>query len=53
LPRERWILAIAIVFVVLAGLFPSVIVSRLSVEAELVERSLSAHPQVNQVYEGK
>jgi NADH-quinone oxidoreductase subunit M len=53
LPRERWILAIAIVFVVLAGLFPNVIVSRLSVEAELVERSLSAHPQVSQVYERK
>ncbi len=36
LPRERWILAMGIVFVVLGGLFPNVIVARRSAEAELV-----------------
>jgi NADH-quinone oxidoreductase subunit M len=35
-PRERWILAIGIVFVVLGGLFPSVIVTRNSAPADLV-----------------
>lgn len=39
LPRERWILAIGIVFVVLGGLFPNAIVARRSAEAELVERT--------------
>jgi NADH-quinone oxidoreductase subunit M len=35
LPRERWTLAIGIVFVVLGGLFPNVIVARRSAEADL------------------
>jgi hypothetical protein len=35
-PRERWILAIGIVFVVLGGLFPNVIVARNSAPSELV-----------------
>jgi NADH-quinone oxidoreductase subunit M len=39
LPRERWILAIGIVFVVLGGLFPNVIVARRSAEADLLERA--------------
>ena len=39
LPRERWILAIGIVFVVLGGLFPNAIVARRSSEADLVERA--------------
>lgn len=42
LPRERWILAIGIVFVVLGGLFPNVIVARPSVEAELAARAFVA-----------
>jgi len=49
LPRERWILAIGIMFVVLGGLFPNVIVARRSAEADLVERAVRAHPPVNQV----
>ena len=36
LPRERWILAISIVFVVLGGLFPNIIVARRSAEADFV-----------------
>jgi NADH-quinone oxidoreductase subunit M len=42
LPRERWILAIGIVFVVLGGLFPNVIVARRSAEADVVERAARA-----------
>jgi NADH-quinone oxidoreductase subunit M len=53
LPRERWILAIGIVFVVLGGLFPNVIVARRSAEADLVERAVSAHPRISQVLNGK
>lgn len=36
LPRERWILAAGLVFVVLGGLFPNAIVARRSAEADLV-----------------
>jgi NADH-quinone oxidoreductase subunit M len=49
LPRERWILAIGIVFVVLGGLFPNVIVARHSAEADLVERAVRAHPRIDHV----
>jgi NADH-quinone oxidoreductase subunit M len=38
LPRERWILAIGIAFVVLGGLIPNAIAVRRSAEAALVER---------------
>ena len=47
LPRERWILTIGIVFVVLGGLFPNVIVARRSSEADLVE-SARANPRASQ-----
>jgi NADH-quinone oxidoreductase subunit M len=40
LPRERWILAIGIVFVVLGGLFPNVIVARRSAEADVVGEAI-------------
>jgi NADH-quinone oxidoreductase subunit M len=36
LPRERWILATGVLFVVLGGLFPNAIVTLQSAEAELV-----------------
>jgi NADH-quinone oxidoreductase subunit M len=36
LPRERWILAVGIVFVVLGGLFPNVIVVRRSADAGII-----------------
>src|SRR5271166_5655230 len=39
LPRERWILTAGVLFVVLGGLFPSVIVSLQSAQAETVEQS--------------
>ena len=41
LPRERWILAAGLVFVVLGGLFPNAMVALQSAEAETVARGLS------------
>jgi len=40
LPRERWILAAGVLFVVLGGLFPNAIVARRAAEAEAVEQAL-------------
>jgi NADH-quinone oxidoreductase subunit M len=42
LPRERWILAAGLVFVVLGGLFPNAIVSLQTAEAETVARAIAA-----------
>lgn len=42
LPRERWILAAGLLFVVLGGLFPNAIVARRSAEADTVERAFRA-----------
>jgi NADH:ubiquinone oxidoreductase subunit 2 (subunit N) len=39
LPRERWTLAAGILFVVLGGLFPGVIVAQRSAEADVVEQA--------------
>lgn len=39
LPRERWVLAVGMVFVVLGGLFPNAFVARRSAEADLVARA--------------
>jgi NADH-quinone oxidoreductase subunit M len=41
LPRERWILAAGVLFVVLGGLFPNAIVARRSAEAETVEQAVA------------
>ena len=43
LPRERWILAAGVVFVVLGGLFPSAIVALQSAQAETVEQAMGLH----------
>lgn len=40
LPRERWILAAGVLFVVLGGLFPGVIVLQRSAEADIVEHAI-------------
>ena len=40
LPRERWILAAGVLFVVLGGLFPNAIVARRAREAEAVEQAM-------------
>jgi NADH-quinone oxidoreductase subunit M len=45
LPRERWVLAAAVVFVVLGGLFPGMIVAQRSAEAKLVEMAIRVTPQ--------
>jgi NADH-quinone oxidoreductase subunit M len=42
LPRERWILAAGVLFVVLGGLFPNAIVALQSAEAETVEQAITA-----------
>jgi NADH-quinone oxidoreductase subunit M len=39
LPRERWILAAGVLFVVLGGLFPNIIVVQRSAEADIVEQA--------------
>jgi NADH-quinone oxidoreductase subunit M len=41
LPRERWILAAGVLFVVLGGLFPNAIVALQSAEAETVEQAIA------------
>jgi NADH-quinone oxidoreductase subunit M len=40
LPRERWILAAGVLFVVLGGLFPSAIVTLRSAEAETIDQAM-------------
>jgi NADH-quinone oxidoreductase subunit M len=45
LPRERWILAAGMLFVVLGGLFPNTIVAQRSAEADTVEQALSSQPR--------
>jgi len=42
LPRERWILSVGMLFVVLGGLFPNAIVARRAAEAEAVEQAFRA-----------
>src|SRR5215472_9954506 len=49
LPRERWILTAGIIFVLLGGLFPNVIVARRSAEADLVAMAIRLHPRGNHV----
>lgn len=50
LPRERWILAAGLVFVVLGGLFPNVIVARRAAEVELVGGLSHVHPRISQAF---
>ena len=47
LPRERWILAAGVLFVVLGGLFPNAIVARRAAEAETVERAIVTPPDAS------
>jgi NADH-quinone oxidoreductase subunit M len=42
LPRERWILALGVLFVIFGGLFPSAIVAPRVAEAEAVEHAMQA-----------
>ena len=43
LPRERWILTMGVLFVVLGGLFPNVIVAKRAAEATAVAEALQDH----------
>ena len=45
LPRERWILAAGVLFVVLGGLFPNAIVVQRSAEADIVEQAIHTSGQ--------
>jgi NADH-quinone oxidoreductase subunit M len=47
LPRERWVLAAGMVFVVLGGLFPNLIVAKRSAEAGEVERAQRGFPSAD------
>jgi NADH-quinone oxidoreductase subunit M len=49
LPRERWVLAIGSVFVVLGGLFPNVLVARRAAEADLVAGAVRPHQRISGV----
>ncbi|HKV46868.1 MAG TPA: proton-conducting transporter membrane subunit [Candidatus Acidoferrales bacterium] len=42
LPRERWILAVGVLFVVFGGLFPNAIVIQRSSDADLVQEAIHA-----------
>jgi len=48
LPRERWTLAAAVLFVVLGGLFPNVIVIQRSAQADIVEQAVDTSAGVDQ-----
>jgi NADH-quinone oxidoreductase subunit M len=45
LPRERWILAAGVLFVVLGGVFPNMIVAQLSADADMVAKARSSGTQ--------
>ena len=47
LPRERWILAAGVLFVVFGGLFPNAIVIQPSSEADLVREAMHTGPNLN------
>ncbi len=49
LPRERWILAAGVLFVVLGGLFPNAIVVQRSAQVNIVEQALHTSPSLNQL----
>jgi NADH:ubiquinone oxidoreductase subunit 4 (subunit M) len=45
LPRERWILSTGVLFVVLGGLFPNMIVAQRSADADKVAQSIYSNAQ--------
>ena len=49
LPRERWILAAGVLFVVFGGLFPNVIVIQQSSEADMVQEAIRTAANLNPV----
>ncbi len=49
LPRERWILAAGVLFVVLGGLFPNAIVIQRSSEAERLQQAIHTGADLNTV----
>jgi len=48
LPRERWTLAAAVLFVVLGGLFPNVVVIQRSAHADIVEQAVDTSAGMDQ-----
>ena len=51
LPRERWILAGGVLFVVLGGLFPNAIVIQRTSEADMVQEAIHTAPDLSPVGE--
>lgn len=49
LPRERWILAAGVLFVVFGGLFPNAVVIQRSSEADMVEEAIHTAADLNPV----
>jgi len=49
LPRERWILAAGVLFVVLGGVFPNAIVVQHSAETDIVEQAVHTPANLDQV----
>ncbi|MGO9087801.1 MAG: proton-conducting transporter membrane subunit [Candidatus Sulfotelmatobacter sp.] len=47
LPRERWILAASVLFVILGGLFPNAIVIQHSAEADVVDEAIHTSDGLN------
>ena len=52
LPRERWILAAGVLFVVFGGLFPNAIVIQRSLDADFVQEAIHTAANVNPVAKG-
>ena len=49
LPRERWILAAGVLFVIFGGLFPNAVVIRRSSEADLVQEAIHTGLDLNPI----
>jgi NADH-quinone oxidoreductase subunit M len=49
LPRERWILAAGVLFVVFGGLFPNAVVIQRSSEADLVQEAMHTGVDLNPI----
>jgi NADH-quinone oxidoreductase subunit M len=49
LPRERWILAAGVLFVVLGGLFPNAIVIQRLVDTDLIEQAMHSSERLDRV----
>jgi len=49
LPRERWILAVGVLFVIFGGLFPNAVIIRRSSEADLMQEAIHTGLDLNPI----